>query len=88
MGVGGYLILGPFLRDYGMCVCACVCVCMRYRSGMFKGGTRLVMHNFHTCTLYCVCVIRSRHNRGAAGEQQLKRAKLLVEIVSISLCTS
>jgi len=46
-----------------------VCVCVCDGSGMFWGGTRLVMCNHHTyCTLYCLCMITSGCNRGAASE--------------------
>jgi len=67
-----------------VCVCMCVCVCVyvHYRSGTYRGGTRLVTCDLCTYyTLYCVCVITSRHSQGAAveadiiGEQQLKRTQ-------------
>ena len=89
-------VLCPFVCVC-LCVCVCVCVCVsvcvcvcvyvHYRSGTYRGGTRLV-----TCdlciyyTLYCVCVITSRRNQGAATEadtireQQLKcKADTIVE---------
>jgi len=62
-----------------------MCVCVRAyvtEVGCSRGGTRLVMHNLHTCTLYCVCVTTSGHNQGevavadAVGEQQLKQTQL------------
>ena len=49
------------------CVCVCVCVCVRAyvtEVGCSRGGTRLVMHNLHTCTLYCVCVDHKRTQSG------------------------
>ena len=65
-----------------VCLCVCVCVCVHYGSGMFGGGTRLVMHDLHTYTLYCACIITSEHNHRAAAEgdvireQQLKRTQI------------
>jgi len=57
-------------------------VCVHYRSGTYRGGTRLVTCDLCTYyTLYCVCVITSRHSQGAAveadiiREQQLKRTQ-------------
>ena len=51
------------------CVCVCMCVWVT-EVGHSWDGTKLVMCNFliyHTCILYCVCVITHRCNQGAAA---------------------
>ena len=48
-------------------MCVCVCVSVSGGSGMVGGGTRLVMYDLRT--LYCVCMITSGCNWGAAAEK-------------------
>lgn len=51
-----------------MCVYACVCMT---EVGDPWGGTRLGKRDLHTYyTLYCVCMIISGRNRGAAAKKR------------------
>ena len=55
-------------------MCACVCI-LEVRS--LGGGTTAVMCNLRTYTLYSVCMITSRHTRGAAAEEDAVREQQL-----------
>ena len=62
-----------YIKILNVCVCLCVCLCVM-EVGSSGDGTIVMTRDLHTYyTLYCVCVVTSRHTRGAAAKEDAVR---------------